>query len=274
MTADDTPIKAEDIEEYINTQDDFGLELRAFRACKERGFEVSHGGTYEDPVTKKTRQYDLRVSGENQKRSVQMPVECKNLKESHPLVVLRAPRTVNESYLEIVIHHDLDGLRSTSRSVRVNNRDLYKPGEPVGKAMRQIGRQNGALTGGRDSEVFDRWSQALSSAYDLVASAVSGRPDRPWFCSITMPALVVSNRTLWTVDYDGNGVPSAPMQVNECAFYIGKRYDVAHSRYGTVAHTITHLHIFTFDGFMKQLGRLSSNPKYWDLLFPEGSLRG
>jgi len=273
MTADDKPIEAKDIEEYVNTQDDFGLELRVLRACKEREFVVSHGGTYEDRVTGKTRQYDLRVSGESQNRSVQMPVECKSLKESHPLVVLRVPRTTSESYWEIVLHHDIDALRGTCRSLHVNSPgDFCKAGEPVGKAMRQIGRKNGVLTGGRDAEVFDPWSQALSSAYDLIASAVSGRLDRPWFCSIVMPTLVISNSMLWTVDYDANGVPSAPKQVNECTYYIGKQYEIPHPKYGTVRHTISHLHVFTFDGFVKQLGRLYSNSKYWDLLFPEGSL--
>ena len=76
MTYDDALIGAKDIEEYVNSQDDFGLELRVFRACKDRSFEVLHGGTYEDPVTKKTRQYDLRVFGERAPRRMKRIREC------------------------------------------------------------------------------------------------------------------------------------------------------------------------------------------------------
>src|ERR1043166_3903146 len=100
---DDKPITAQDIKTYVESQDDFGLELRVFRACKETGFDASHGGTYEDPVTKKTRQFDVRASIQLAKLAkVQLAVECKSLQEFYPLVVSQIPRTENESFHELV----------------------------------------------------------------------------------------------------------------------------------------------------------------------------
>jgi hypothetical protein len=61
----DTPITVTDINDYLCTQDDFDLELHVHRTAAQIGLTVSHGGTYEDPVTKKHRQYDVRVRGDN-----------------------------------------------------------------------------------------------------------------------------------------------------------------------------------------------------------------
>ena len=125
-----------------------------------------------------------------------MPVECKSLKPSFPLVVLQIPRTDKEDYIEIVVHRELFSSNSyTVRNARVGG-SSYQYGSPVGKAMTQVGRSNGNLTGGRDTEVFDRWSQAVSSAHDLILCAVTDRRKKQFCHTVILPTLVVSNGAL------------------------------------------------------------------------------
>ena len=41
-----TSLTANQIEEYLNTEDDFDLELFVYRTLIERGVPAQHGGTY------------------------------------------------------------------------------------------------------------------------------------------------------------------------------------------------------------------------------------
>jgi hypothetical protein len=82
-----TPINAADLREYLDTQDDFALELHAYRMARAHGFSAFHGGTYEDPATKKTRQYDVRASFALGAKHIDLTIECKSLKRSYPLLV-------------------------------------------------------------------------------------------------------------------------------------------------------------------------------------------
>jgi hypothetical protein len=42
------PITLGDIKEYLQTTDDFQLEVEVFRACLTAGFTAEHGGSYPD----------------------------------------------------------------------------------------------------------------------------------------------------------------------------------------------------------------------------------
>ena len=66
----DQPVTEADIREYLATQDDLGLEMECVQLCRDRQWEVNHGGTYTDPVTKKTRQFDIRAQKLNRDRRV------------------------------------------------------------------------------------------------------------------------------------------------------------------------------------------------------------
>jgi len=46
-----TALSADHIKEYLNTQDDFDLDLSVYRTLIERGVPAQHGGTYIDSVT-------------------------------------------------------------------------------------------------------------------------------------------------------------------------------------------------------------------------------
>lgn len=85
----EAPIGSTDISEFLATQDDFALELFVYHEAQNLGLDVSHGGTYEDPLTHKSRQYDLRASricGDNR---IDLAIECKSLRQSFPLLISR-----------------------------------------------------------------------------------------------------------------------------------------------------------------------------------------
>src|SRR2546430_8215254 len=99
----DKPIVAADISEYLKSDDDFAFELEVLRSCQVGGFDVQHGGAYQDPVTGKDRQFDIRLMARKDRRVVKLAIECKNLKPNFPLVVSRIPRVSEESFHDVVI---------------------------------------------------------------------------------------------------------------------------------------------------------------------------
>jgi len=269
---DQKPITATDIKRYLETRDDFALELRTFHACKMRGFVASHGGTYKDPLTQKSRQYDIRAYIQRENCRVQLAVECKSLRLFFPLVVSCTPRAANESYHEVVRSVPLkpgkSPLPQNAKGVRLEGPDsVYRIGDPSGKATIQVGKSpKGEFVSG-DSEVFEKWAQAISSAEDLIAKSQDYLMQTdPCIYTVTLPVLVVPNETLWTVEYSDKGAKlSDPKQTRKCTFYIGK--DVG-SAFPLFKYTLSHLHIFAFDAFVGYLDRLAVNDHYWNALIP------
>src|SRR5258705_12145540 len=97
------PIIQIDIEEYLADCADFSFELRVLKALTDLKLKCQHGGTYEDPITKKSREFDIRalMYGDEVLR-VQLSVECKNIQQNFPLVVHCLKRKENESYNELI----------------------------------------------------------------------------------------------------------------------------------------------------------------------------
>ena len=50
-----------DIEEYLADYADFSFELRVLKELTDLKIKCQHGGTYEDPITKKSREFDIRA---------------------------------------------------------------------------------------------------------------------------------------------------------------------------------------------------------------------
>lgn len=270
-----TKIGVRDLKEYLSGQDDFRLEIAAFKHFKKRGLDVLHGGTYEDPVTKVARQFDIRGTVRKNGCSVHLAVECKSLKDFYPLLVSTIPRTKEESYHEIVYSHKRTGnysvepMGSNFDSVRIDNAfSVYEPQKSCGKSTTQVGRgQNGELITG-DGEVYGKWSQAVSSAYDLVSDSTDDyeKNEHGAALSIIIPVLVLNDGVLWQADYDQKGeLLGDPRQVDFCEYYLGKSIWTGPMGVGYV---FSHLHIFTLAKFEGFLDRLMMNDHYWNALFP------
>lgn len=262
---DTAPITKEDLVSYLETADDFQFEIDVFRSCVEKDRSAEHGGTYQDPLTGKDRQFDIRMKLVSGSCMLRLAVECKNLKPHYPLLVSRVPRRREESYHEAV----RTGRESCLSYKFLSGRSMYRKNEPVGKSTTQVGRTPNKDLSVGDNEVFDKWSQALASSFDLISIAGTsfGEFEDSYLTTVVIPILVVSDGTLWTVDYSANGqVVDGPTQTNECAIYIGKKY-IFGKTHSFMEHRVSHLHVYTkkgFDAFLRQI----RTEETWEDIFP------
>ena len=257
------PIGSTDLIEFLETSSDFAFELACVERLSQLGYRCQHGASYTDPVTKKARQFDIRaqIDDRQQLLRVRCAIECKNLTESFPLLVMCVPRPREESFHELVFAFestsapqksmvDVPAFRKVCQVIRIDNGlSEYKARSPVGKNLAQVGRANDRTLVANDAEVFEKWSQALSSASDLADEATwDGENHKSTFISLVLPILVVPNGTLWEVDYCENGERNGdPVKVDRCSFFVGREYE-AGDRIRGAQLTISHLEFVTLSG--------------------------
>jgi len=259
---DPNPINKNDLMEYLSSADDFRFDTDVFRSCVQHDHSAEHGGTYQDPVTGKDRQFDIRMKLVRGTFVLRFAVECKNLKPNYPLLVSRVPRRREEAYHE-AIRVGRDALFSYAFPPADT---VYHKGELVGKSTTQVGRTpNSELTSG-DTDVYDKWTQALASSLDLLwlAAHEPEATEGEFVTTVVLPVLVVANNTLWAVDYSLTGeLTEEPRQLTDCTIYIGKKHSFNTSRY-LIEHRQSHLHVFTKTGFDAFLQRLKYESDWWD----------
>jgi hypothetical protein len=259
-------LTADQIKEFLNTQDDFDLELVVYRTLIERGIPAQHGGTYVDCVTGKPRQFDVRavkdVPGGRGLLpwSIAMAIECKSLSTENPLIISRVPRQEMDSFHEVV-ESMMPPL--TARAFRCDlPPTLYPRNKPVGKKTAQVRWDaKRAEFISSDAESYDKWGQALSSAHDLVQQAFDSASTRglQQFFMLILPLLVVPDRSLWVVDYDEAGQRAEPQRVESTTLFVGREYAIVNKP--SLKYTISHLEIMTQTGFRSFVSDIvSSNP--------------
>lgn len=270
------PLTSTEIARYLNAQDDFALEMQVYSLALSYGYEASHGGTYEDPVTKKPRQYDIRANSIREDRRIDLAVECKSLKSSYPIVVSRIPRMASEAYHQVVCSlkrergpfytHDF----TPSETLRIENKvgsPIYPEKGLVGKSTVQIGiSDKGDFVSG-DSDVYDKWSQALSSLSELASAACWYRDNSEsgFYLTALFPVLVVPDGTLWVADYDMSGkLLTEPHAVEETTIFMGREYWSA----GSGSYNVSHLHVCTLAGIDSFMHFLLASDDAWERLFP------
>lgn len=96
-------IGAADMLEYLSGYSDFSFELQTLRLARGRGLDCEHGGLYEDPITKKMREFDIRAIAREGVYSVRLAIECKNIRENFPLLVSCVPRHGSESFHDVAL---------------------------------------------------------------------------------------------------------------------------------------------------------------------------
>ncbi|MDP2875905.1 MAG: hypothetical protein Q8O00_06960 [Holophaga sp.] len=256
----DTPIMQADITEFLNTRSDFGFEVKTLSKLCQLGFVCSHAGTYEDPTTGKARQFDIRATkdrllAENLVFRLQLSVECKNLRPNFPLLIHCMPRLKIEagqpwiwSFPAVYYgYYNMGGHTVYARPIYPSaGINLYSEGLPVGKATDQVGRRfgDGQLVE-NDVEVFDKVSQAVNSAYELVRRScfASSSSSFPHVVSLVVPVLVVPDGHLWVVGYDDAGnVTSGPETAKSIEFYLGRHVEVDQGD-SKLTYALTHLEI-------------------------------
>lgn len=250
--------------EFVTGYSDFSFEIQVLNTLIAGGFACDHGGTYDDPATKKPRQFDIRATKTLGKRFLRLAVECKNLRSNFPLLVTCLPRREEESFYEVVVSvnprsHSIElqhgfyppAMLPQSRNFRLSGVDsIYSPGQPVGKSCDQVGRLPTNEISATDSEVYDKWSQALSSAYDLTYLACRDGNDRTgdFAMSLVLPIVVVPNGHLWVTHFDKDGKRTAhPHQTDRCSYFVRRSY-FHRSLSGGDEVTLSHLEFVTLSG--------------------------
>jgi hypothetical protein len=265
------PITTDDLSKYLDTSD-FQLELDVFNSFVSHGIRPSHGGTYTDPVTSKDRQYDIRAEITHGICNLKLAVECKNLKDNFPLLISRVPRLMDEAYHEVILgrHHSFP---VDSGDIYRAKGEIFRSREPVGKSATQVGKTSADAKKGEpqivnsDSETYEKWSQAIASANELIGSSGhSSIANDSVNATVVFPILVVPNQTLWAADYSADGaLVERPRQVEACNLFVGKAVIVRNIKY-----RISHLLIFTKSAFDTYLDRLRDNHSdEWEYLFPD-----
>jgi hypothetical protein len=265
------PIKQSDLIDYLKDHSDFSFELEILNALVELGFQCEHGGTYEDPATQKPRQYDIRATRQMEDRFLRFAVECKNLRPNFPLLISCVPRQHEEAFHEVSISgqpqteiRTSDGRKANltvttdlafySQGHRLRGTDsLYAVDAPVGKSCDQVGRSqsDGNIISG-DSDIYDKWAQALSSAHDLISLVFSdGKHIDKYAYSLVFPLVVVPNNRLWCVRYDADGNRiSEPELLDRCSFFVNRKYSYRSFQTppGGRTFVVSHLEFVTLNG--------------------------
>jgi hypothetical protein len=258
------PITQADLAEYIASHSDFGFELSVLKMLRDRDIECKHGGLYDDPVTVKSREFDIRASVDQGDYRVKLAIECNNIRSNFPLLVACMPRHKSESYHHVVKvsepqYMELEriyGSQKKSRAAQLTvsgSHSVYPPEVAVGKSIVQVGRaqnKDGELMSG-DGELFDKWAQCLSSLADLVRDMYWEYIDKDSCLALAtaFPILVVPNGRLWAVRYDSDGDIIEPQQVDRIPCYVGKEYEVGT---GEVAQRFvaSHIELMTVKGLI------------------------
>ena len=272
----DEKINVQDVNEYLEKYSDFSFEIKVLKKLVSLGFQCEHSGTYEDPITKKTREFDIRawkLDQLNEKTTFRfcLAVECKNLRENFPLVVHCLPRSEQESYQHLVWskypENFLNLFSRYGRRLRFDEQNtFYCTGALVGKSCDQVGRkagQNNEITGS-DSDVFDKISQAINSTYDLFRESHYACDEQNTVVSFILPILVVPNDRIWIVTYDHDGnVTDGPKISPSISYYIDKKWKVGgKSEQGIENYYISHLEIVQFNSLEKLIDDHQYNDRF------------
>ena len=151
-------ITSYDLLEFLAGYSDFGFEIQVLKQLREMGFNSQHGGSYDDPVTKKPREFDIRAFKRSGNRFLRLAVECKNLRPNFPLLVSCLPRSKDEAFHEVAWSFDPEhenrpnkslpaAVAASSKPLRLRGvACLYKQDDYVGKDCNQVGRTPYPLT--------------------------------------------------------------------------------------------------------------------------------
>lgn len=242
-----TPIVQADIEEYLKDYSDFSFEIQVLKKLTDLGLPCTHNGIYTDPVTGKSREFDIRALRKYGIVRISMSIECKNIRNNFPLVLHCIRRRESKSHIEL-IHTFKAGKTSvpqSSENIRLPY-TLYPKDQYVAKSVDQVGRREhdkGIIA--TDGGVFDKINQANNSAKDLIEEAYYLEESKKDYYTFICPVLVIPDLALWQVKYSDDGsYDGLPEQVDHISYYIDKEWTVGNEP-ESLTYTMSHLEIVT-----------------------------
>lgn len=262
------PITAAELQTYVESRSDFAFELEIAQCCRGLRMDAYHGGIYNDPVTNKARQFDVRAIARRGGHFVFMAIECKCLAPEAPLLVLATPRQGREGLYTVLRANAAasDYRPYVQLDQYTGDQSYFPPHDAVGKAISQVTRKNGVVSG--SEELYDKWMQAVASAKGLVADAATFMDThRPDVKRVTvLPILAVSDETLWQVNYTAAGKREGePHLVAEATYFIDQSVRLEAWR---LDFALTHLVIMTKGRLREFLVMLERGSLPWENLFP------
>jgi hypothetical protein len=283
QTSKSAPIKEQDIELYLANDSDFAFELRVVERLTSLGLSCQHCGVYEDPVTGKYRQFDIRARATSGTLYIHLAVECKNIREANPLLAYCVGRSEPEAYHELLVTHSSSYnhqaalpqvLIKTHSTITVDSRfALYGPGRRVAKSVDQLGRVKEGPIKGADDGVHDKVTQAINSAYDLLLEAIDRPAGAEHQVHIILPVLVIPNDRLWVATYNPSGQKEGSIrQSNHVQYWMDHTWDhnsgvVA----GSASYRISHLEIVTFDFLGDFINEYLGKSEDWKPIVPQSA---
>lgn len=278
-------IKLEDMQEYLDSSSDFAFEMKVLKLLNDRGLETTFGGLYQDPNTNQTRQFDIRskiiLDSNKTKHSLLLAIECKNLRDNFPLLISGSKRKKHESVIDTwcfmeMTRTETNGNASSYKSLGyfVDSRTLhpsrfYMPECFVGRSCVQVGKGEKNNIEVSDSEIYNKWTQALCSLYGLMQNTVADmemQVEQQGYASGSfafVPIVIVPDDMIWIVEYSDSGeliVP--PKQVAECSYWVSKQYSFVRA-VKSCQYTVSHIEFMTFTG-LKDF--LDSPSRHWRIL--------
>ena len=100
----DDPITEKDLADFVANDSDFAFEMRVLAELRSLKFDCRHSGTYQDPITDKIRQFDIRAVIDQSPSTLALAVECKNLRPNFPLLLNAVPRTAPEAFHDLLVY--------------------------------------------------------------------------------------------------------------------------------------------------------------------------
>lgn len=248
------PVTPETLTEYLDKKSDFAFELRVLNQVARCHYDTAHAGTYTDPVTGKARQFDIQATRGEGRICARFAIECKNLAEFMPLLVSTVPRSEEEAYYQLLRNKNggtgEDPVYS-SQPMR-GSRATYPDGESVGKSLDRVGVDKSGEVVGENTEVYDRWSQAIASAQDLVNKTIAESDLRGETYFLILPVLVVPDGTLWEAQFDRIGRRvREPQAVDRLSYFVDAKQEVPYKFPFTFR--FSHLEIVTVTGLITLL---------------------
>jgi hypothetical protein len=159
---------------------------------------------------------------------------------------------------------DVPAARVIRRITR--NASVYFPQAFVGKSLLQLKKKDGKYMRTRDTEIYEKWSQALASAVDLVDAAGRNATTaaNQHIFTFVIPVVVLPDDTLWKVEYDIKGkIIQDPQLSNEIEFFVGhKAFPPIDLGDSSEPYVFSHLHFVTFTGFAALLLKMTSDEQW------------
>lgn len=251
----------------VAASDDFGHEMRVRAMLKKHGAHVQHGWTYADPVEGKPRQFDFRATlmKADHAQAVRLAVEAKNLAVESPLIVSGTARVPEEAFHDRVKYQNRNGHDFVGVLRSKADQPFYPVGKFVGKSILRLkwDEKRGFVSSAPlESEIYNRWTQALASADELCKSAAISTTRRPELETVIMPLVVVPDGTLWIIEYDAEGRQVGRPELSD-ATNLFLNHEVVVRPHNNWMN-LSHVNFYTLTGLDVFLGGLVKNDAWGD----------